>query len=165
VWGDLGKRVVVKPVDGNQGKGVTTGVTTLEALRTAFENATAIAREVLIEEQYEGRDYRVRVVGGSMVAASLRCPPEVTGDGAHTVAELIEELNSDPNRGEGHGKPLSRIHPEDPLLLATLGGQRLALDDVPERGRVVRLRACANLSTGGTATDVTDTVGSGVRSL
>jgi len=165
VWKDLGELVVVKPVDGNQGKGVTTRVTSIEALRLAFESAAAITRDVLIEEQYEGRDYRVLVVGETMVAASLRRPPEVTGDGERSIAELIEELNSDPLRGDGHGKPLSRVDAQDALLLATLHAQGFALDGLPERGRSVRLRPCANLSTGGTAIDVTDEVDPSVRAL
>ena len=120
---------------------------------------------MLVEEQYVGNDYRVLVVNGSMVAASLRRPAEVVGDGARTVGELIDEVNRDPRRGEGHSKPLSRVDAEDAAVLAELDDQGLTLAAVPEEGRVVRLTQGANLSTGGSAADVTDVVHPQVRAL
>ena len=164
-WREMGECAVVKPVDGHHGKGVTTEVRSIEALRVAFESAAAQGSMVLIEEHYVGNDYRVLVVNGSMVAASLRRPAEVVGDGARTVGELIDEINRDPRRGEGHSKPLSRVDAEDAAVLAELDDQGLSLAAVPEQGRVVRLTQGANLSTGGSAADVTDAVHPQVRAL
>src|SRR5690606_29071790 len=101
--------VVVKPLDGNHGRGVTVGLTTPEGVREAFRRAAARSRSVVVEEQLTGKDYRVLVVGGRVVAAAERSPCHVVGDGVHTVAELIEVANADPRRGEGHEKPLTRI--------------------------------------------------------
>ncbi|HEX2463364.1 MAG TPA: cyanophycin synthetase [Thermoanaerobaculia bacterium] len=164
-WRDIGECAVVKPVDGHHGKGVTTEVRSIEALGAAFESAAAQSSAVLIEEQYAGNDYRVLVVNGSMVAASLRRPAEVVGDGARTIGELIDEINLDPRRGEGHSKPLSRVDAADAAVLAELDDQGLALEAVPEAGRVVQLTQGANLSTGGSAADVTDVVHPQVRAL
>ncbi|MGB9804172.1 cyanophycin synthetase, partial [Desulfofundulus sp.] len=101
--------------------------------------------------------YRLLVVNGRMVAASLRLPPRVVGDGRRTVRELVEEVNRDPQRGEGHGRPLSRI-PLDAVAVACLARQGFTPRDVPGEGQVVYLRDSANLSTGGTAVDVTEQV-------
>jgi cyanophycin synthetase len=162
-WEDVNRLAVVKPLDGNQGKAVSMQVDSEEALARALELARTISPQVLVEEQYTGQDYRVLVVNGVMVAASLRRPPEVVGDGVSTVAGLIASLNADPRRGDGHEKPLTRIAPSDSVLLSTLSGQGLSLDSVPETGRVVLLRSSANLSTGGSATDVTALVHPDVR--
>jgi cyanophycin synthetase len=151
---ELDRPIAVKPVDGHQGLGVSVGVKTDSEVARAFACARRIANAVLVEEYLPGRDYRILVVGDRVVAASERRPPVIVGDGARSVRALIEELNSDPRRGEGHGKPLTRIEIDDPLedLLAI---QRVGLDDIPATGTVIRLRTTANLSTGGTAIDVT----------
>lgn len=151
----LGAPVAVKPLDGQQGKGVSLGLATAEEVAAAFEGARALSRAVLVEEMLEGRDFRVLVVDGRVVAASERFGAHVVGDGVRTVAELVELVNRDPRRGEGHEKPLTRIV-ADAAVVACLGRQGLALDAVPEQGRVVSLCDGANLSKGGVARDVTD---------
>lgn len=164
--GELAPPLAVKPLDGNQGKGVSLGLRSAEQVREAFDRAAAISPRVVVEEQFVGRDYRVLVVGGKMVAASERVPALVVGDGTHTVAELVEIENAtNPLRGDGHEKPLTRIVVDDCVrdLLRRSGGRWLT--DIPAAGERVLLRATANLSTGGTAKDVTDAVHPEVRRL
>jgi cyanophycin synthetase len=151
----LGAPVVVKPLDGRQGLGVSLNLSTPEEVLLGFHIAREYSRHVLVEELFEGRNYRVLVVGGRVVAASERTPCAVTGDGAHTLRELIDIANLDPQRGEGHEKPLTQIV-VDEIMLACLGKAGRCLDDVPGAGEVVYLRESINLSTGGTAKDVTD---------
>jgi cyanophycin synthetase len=160
----LGAPVVVKPLDGRQGKGVSLNLSTPEDVLLGFHIAREYSRHVLVEELFEGRNYRVLVVGGEMVAASERTPCAVTGDGAHTIRELIDLANLDPMRGEGHEKPLTQIV-VDEIMLACLGKSGRRLEDVPEAGEVVYLRESINLSTGGTAKDVTDEVHPSVRDM
>lgn len=149
--------LVVKPVDGNHGRGVSLNVGTPGEMRAAFARAAAEGRAVRVEEQVAGRQYRLLVVGERMVAAAERVPPRVTGDGRRTVAELVAAANEDPRRGEGHLLPLTRIS-LDETALRVLAAQGLSAQAVPEADRVVWLRDSANLSTGGTADDVTDLV-------
>jgi len=149
--------VVVKPLNGNQGRAVTIGVTAPGEVIAAFRAATAISSRVVVEERLTGRDYRVIVVGGRFVAASERVPAQVIGDGRSTVEALIARVNRDPRRGESHEKPLTRIVLDEPAH-AQLAAQGLRATDIPAAGRVVPLRATANLSTGGTARDVSDDV-------
>lgn len=151
----LGGAVVVKPIDGNQGKGVSVGLVTPEQVVAAFHAAATYARCILVEEQFTGTDYRVLVVGGRVVAACERLPCHVVGDGRQTIAALVEETNRDPRRGEGHAQPLTRIVVDD-IAQAHLASAGHSLDDVPGPGERVFLRQNANLSTGGTARDVTD---------
>jgi cyanophycin synthetase len=155
--GRIGPPVVVKPLDGRQGKGVSLNLTTPEEVAHAFHLAREFSEHVLVEELFEGRNYRVLVVGGRVAAASEREPAKVTGDGSHTIAELIEMTNQDPSRGEGHEKPLTRIV-VDEIVRAHLEKSGRALDDIPPAGEAVYLRDGINLSTGGTARDVTDIV-------
>jgi len=154
---DIGLPVVVKPRDGNQGKGVAVNLRSREAVESAYAVAEPFGDEVMVERYLPGNDFRLLVVGDRLVAAARRDPPLVTGDGVHSVRELIEEVNRDPLRGEGHATSLTRIRLDD-IALATLAVAGLGPDDVPERGQRVVLRNNANLSTGGTATDVTDHV-------
>lgn len=149
--------VVVKPRDGNQGKGVAVNIRTREEVAAAFTAAQAIADEVIVERYIAGHDFRLLVVGDRLVAAARRAPPQVTGDGVRTIGELIAEINSDPRRGDGHATSLTRIR-VDALAHATLAKQGYTVDSVPPNGALVALRNNANLSTGGTATDVTDDV-------
>ncbi|MBA3695442.1 MAG: cyanophycin synthetase [Methylotenera sp.] len=149
--------VVVKPQDGNQGKGVTVNVVTREHLKIAYAAAAEISDEVLIERYIPGHDFRLLVVGNKMVAAARRDPPLVIGDGVHTVKELVDIVNSDPRRGEGHATSLTKIRFDD-IAIARLAVQGYTQDSVPVKGARVVLRNNANLSTGGTATDVTDDV-------
>lgn len=153
----LASAVVVKPLDGNQGKGVTVNVTTREQLELAYAAAKAISDEVLVEKYIPGNDYRLLIVGDKLVAAARRDPPMVIGDGEHTVQALVDQVNSDPRRGSGHATSLTKIR-IDEIAVACLAEQQLTLDAVPVKGARVVLRNNANLSTGGTATDVTDDV-------
>ncbi|MDF1485938.1 cyanophycin synthetase [Ramlibacter sp. H39-3-26] len=153
---DVGLPVVVKPQDGNQGKGVTVNITDRAQIDAAYRTAAHYG-EVMVEKYLPGHDYRMLVVGERLVAAARREPPLVLGDGAHTVRELVAEVNRDPRRGEGHSTSLTKIRLDD-IAIAQLQAQGLAPDAVPEKGRRVVLRNNANLSTGGTATDVTDDV-------
>jgi cyanophycin synthetase len=153
--------VVMKPLDGNHGRGVTTDIATEDAARAAFELAQGQARgankAVIVERQLPGNDHRVLVIGGKMVACAERVPAQVTGDGEHTIAELIAEVNRDPRRGRGHAEVLTRIVPDGAMRTLLAKGGR-TLHDVPAAGEVVRLRGTANLSSGGTAIDRTDTI-------
>lgn len=160
----LGAPVVVKPLDGRQGKGVSLNLSTAEEVIQAFHQAQGYSRKVLLEELFEGKNYRVLVIGGKMVAASERLPCYVMGDGRHTIGELIEIENQNPMRGEGHEKPLTKIK-LSPILLASMQKEGWKLEDVPAAGRQVLLCAGMNLSTGGTARDVTDEVHESVKIL
>ena len=152
----IGLPVVVKPQDGNQGKGVTVNIVSREHMAVAFA-AAAEHGEVMVEKFLPGNDYRLLVVGDRLVAAARRDPPQVIGDGLHTVRELVDIVNTDPLRGEGHATSLTKIR-FDEIAVARLNVQGLTPESVPDQGRRVILRNNANLSTGGTATDVTDDV-------
>jgi cyanophycin synthetase len=153
----LGAPAVVKPRDGSQGRGVTVDVQTREQLEAAWAAAVEISDDVIVERFIPGDDYRLLVVDGRLVAAARRDPPLVIGDGTRSVRELVDEVNRDPRRGDGHATPLTRIR-LDAIATARLALQGLAPESVPEAGRRVVLRNNANLSTGGSATDVTDEV-------
>jgi cyanophycin synthetase len=153
----IGVPVVVKPLDGRQGLGVSLNISTPEQMKQAFAVARSFSEKVLVEELFVGKNYRVLVVGGRMVAASERLPAHVVGDGSHTIAELIEIANQDPMRGEGHEKPLTQIR-IDEIMTAYLCKAGLSLTYVPAIDETVTLRESINLSTGGTAKDVTDIV-------
>ncbi len=154
---EIGVPVVVKPEAGNQGKGVSVGLRTEAEVRRAFEIADGRAGDVLVERHVAGRDFRLLVVGGRFVAAARRDPAAVVGDGQSTVRALIDRTNGDPRRRPGHSGSMTLIEVDDVARLV-LGQQGLSLESVPAAGQVVRLRENANLSTGGTATDVTDDV-------
>ncbi len=151
----LGFPVTVKPLDANQGKGVTTRCHDETDLVAAYAFAREYGRRVIVERFIEGRDYRVLVTGGKVAAASLRRPPCVLGDGAASVRELVERENANPARGAGHTNILTRIA-LDEHAIDLLHAQGLVPESVPARGVEIRLRDNANLSTGGTAEDVTD---------
>ncbi|CAN7152523.1 cyanophycin synthetase [Acidovorax sp. LjRoot118] len=152
----VGLPVVVKPQDGNQGKGVTVNITDRAQLDAAYRNAAEYGT-VMVERFLPGHDFRLLVVGDQLVAAARREPPQVLGDGQHSVRELVEQVNLDPRRGEGHATSLTKIR-LDEIAVARLAAQDLTPDSVPPKGQRVILRNNANLSTGGTATDVTDDV-------
>lgn len=154
---DLGYPVVVKPVDGNHGRGVTVNINTEEELKNAYDLASGARGKCLVEKYITGTDFRVLVINGKFVAAAKREPAFITGDGQHTVTELIDEVNSDPERGEGHEKNLTKIEIDEAVLFL-LKKSKLNLESVPEAGRKIYLKHTANLSSGGTATDVTDSV-------
>ena len=149
--------VVLKPLDGNHGRGVSLGLETPEQVRWGYEQAIKHGRRVIVEEQYVGRDYRILVIGGQVTAVAERVPAQVIGDGASTVAQLIEAVNQDPRRGAGHEQVMTRIVVDDQVR-EMLSRVDLSLDAVPASGAVVVLRATANLSTGGTAIDRTDVI-------
>lgn len=154
---EIGGPVVVKPRDGNQGKGVAANVESREGVMAAYAAAHEVSEEVMVEQFLTGSDYRLLVIGDRLVAAARREPPLVIGDGEHTIRELVDEVNRDPRRSDGHATSLSKIR-LDEIAMATLAKQGLDADFVPHKGARVILRNNANLSTGGTATDVTDDV-------
>ncbi|MCE1243107.1 cyanophycin synthetase [Oryzomicrobium sp.] len=154
---EIGGPVVVKPQDGNQGKGITVNIQTREQVLAAYAAAVEFRDDIMVERFLPGQDYRVLVVGDKMVAAARREPPHVIGDGVHTVRELVDLVNSDPRRGEGHATSLTKIRFDD-IALARLAEQGYTAESVPPKGARAILRNNANLSTGGTATDVTDDV-------
>ena len=148
----LGAPVVVKPRHGRQGDHVALHLDTPELVAEAF---AAAGGDVVVERQLAGRDYRVLVVEGEVVAAAERIAAHVVGDGEHTVAQLIELANADPRRGDGHSRVLTRLSVDD-VVAAVLARQGCDLETVPAAGAEVWLRDNANLSTGGTSRDVTD---------
>jgi len=152
----IGLPVVLKPLDGNQGKGVTVNIIERHAFDQAYATAAHYG-DVLVEKFLPGSDYRLLVVGNQLVAAARREPPLVVGDGVLSVRELVAQVNADPRRGDGHATSLSKIKFDD-IAIVCLKSQDLDPEAVPEKGRRVVLRNNANLSTGGTATDVTDDV-------
>ncbi|WP_292935880.1 cyanophycin synthetase [Noviherbaspirillum sp.] len=154
---EIGGPVVVKPRDGNQGKGVAVNVRTRDEVLAAFNAAYAISPDVLVERYISGHDFRMLVVGNQLVAAARRAPPQVVGDGVHNIGELIEEVNKDPRRSEGHATSLTKIR-LDNIARATLAKQGYTVESIPPKGEPVILRNNANLSTGGSATDVTEDV-------
>ncbi|MDF1481213.1 cyanophycin synthetase [Extensimonas sp. H3M7-6] len=153
---EVGLPVVVKPQDGNQGKGVTVNIVDRAGLEEAYRSAAEYGT-VMVERYLPGHDFRLLVVGDQLVAAARRDPPQVLGDGQHTVRELVEQVNQDPRRGEGHATALTKIRLDD-IAVARLAAQNLTPESVPAKGQRVILRNNANLSTGGSATDVTDDV-------
>jgi cyanophycin synthetase len=154
----IGLPVVVKPEAGNQGKGVSVDLHTEAEVRAAFELADQVGRgDVLVERHIAGVDYRLPVVNGRMVAAARRDPAQVVGDGVNSVQELVAHANRDPRRREGHSGTMTRIRLDSSVDLV-LRQQGLTLESVVATGQAVKLRSNANLSTGGTATDVTDDV-------
>jgi cyanophycin synthetase len=163
---ELGGPVVVKPRNGNHGRCITVGVRTPAEARQAYRRAAAGSGscEVIVETFVPGKDYRVLVVDGRVAAAAELRPPCVTGDGEHTVIELIDLLNADPRRGQGHSRPLTRITVDD-AMLAYVAAAGFQPGTVPTNGQQVTLRRNGNLSTGGTSKDVTDQVHAEVAEL
>jgi len=149
--------VVTKPLDGNHGRGVTTGLTDPDAVRKGFAVAAEHGRRVIVEQHFQGNDHRILVMGGEVVAVAERVPAHVVGDGERTIRQLVDEVNRDPRRGEGHEQVMTRIRLDDQAR-DFIAREGLTFDSVPERGRTVWLRATANLSTGGTAVDRTDDI-------
>jgi cyanophycin synthetase len=153
----IGYPVVVKPYNANHGRGISIHLTTAEQVRTAFEVAQEHSRSVIVESFITGDDHRMLVINGELVAVAKRVPGHVVGDGVHTIEQLVDQVNQDPRRGVGHEKVLTRLafdHQAESLL-ASQGRTR---QTVPATGERVFLRSTGNLSTGGTATDMTDLV-------
>jgi cyanophycin synthetase len=153
----IGLPVAIKPRKGNQGKGVSTALETKQAVVTAFEIAVTYDGETIVERHLYGADHRLLVIGDRLVAAARREPPSVTGDGRSSIRELVAKENLNPLRGDDHSTSLSKLR-LDAIGLEHLAEQGLNADSVPAAGQTVSLRRNANLSTGGSATDVTDSV-------
>jgi cyanophycin synthetase len=153
----IGFPLVTKPLDVSHGRGVSLNLADEEQVRWGFEQAAAFTRNVLVEQFLTGFDYRVLVIGGKMVACAQRIPAHVVGDGTHTIRELVEIVNSDPRRGVGHEKVLTRItiNAQSERLLESAGHTP---ETVLPEGEVCYLQATANMSTGGTAVDRTDEI-------
>ncbi len=153
---EIGWPVVVKPQDGNQGKGVTVNIKDAAGIAAAYREAANVG-VVMVESYLPGYDFRLLVVGDKLVAAARRDPAHVVGDGKSTVQQLVDRINADPRRGDGHATALTKIRFDD-ITVAQLKAQGMTPASTPLKGHRVMLRNNANLSTGGTATDVTDDV-------
>ena len=154
---EIGYPLVVKPNDGNKGESVFTNLRDEKELESAFAQASEAGNEVIVERFIEGKDYRILVVGGKVVAVAERIPAHIIGDGQRTIEELIYIENQVPLRGQGHEKPLTKI-PIDDKTTEILKKQGLKLDDIADKNRFVKLRDNANLSTGSIAIDCTDII-------
>ncbi|GAA4485200.1 cyanophycin synthetase [Actinoallomurus oryzae] len=152
---EIGGPVVVKPLSGHHGEKVSIELSDPAEVSAAFREAATVCEDVLVESYVPGRDHRVLVVGDRVAAAAELSPARVTGDGRSTIAELVALANTDPLRGEGHDRPLTRLTLGD-TELAHLAARGLHPGCVPADGEIVTLRRNANLSTGGTSKDVTD---------
>ena len=153
----LGYPIVIKPINGNHGRGITINVNDWDDAVVGFEAAKKISRSVIIEKYITGDDYRLLVIDHKLVAAAIRTPAHVTGDGKSTIQELIDKINEDPRRGYGHENVLTMITVND-MTLNLLKAKEYTVDTVLKDGEVMNLKDTANLSTGGTAKDVTDIV-------
>ncbi|HMP38764.1 MAG TPA: cyanophycin synthetase [Roseiflexaceae bacterium] len=160
---NLGFPLVTKPFDASHGRGISLNLRTLDEVRHGYEVAAEYG-SVLVETFLSGRDYRVLVIGGEVIAVAERVPAHVVGDGVHTIAQLIEIVNSDPNRGFGHEKVLTKIKltHQSELLLQRAG---YTLDTILPAGEIFYLASTANLSTGGTAIDRTHEIHYETREL
>ncbi|QWF16174.1 cyanophycin synthetase [Lysobacter capsici] len=153
----LGGSVVTKPYNGNHGRGITIDISSDEDVRAGFEAAREHSRSVIVETFVGGDDHRLLVINGELIAATKRTPGHVVGDGLRSIAELVELVNQDPRRGVGHEKVLTRLELDSQaeLMMERVG---YTAASIPKPGEIVYLRSTANLSTGGTATDVTDII-------
>ena len=154
---NIGYPVVVKPQNGNQGKGVSLNLKKNHEVVNAFNLAKTYSHKIMVERQIRGRHYRVLVVNGRFCCAAERIPAHVIGDGVSSITQLVDMVNQDPLRGEYHEKALTKIK-IDPIVKNVLARSGYTLDSVPPKGKFVVLRENGNLSTGGTAMDVTDEV-------
>lgn len=153
----VGFPLVVKPVGGNHGRGITVNIKNLEDATVAFHAAKNVSPKVIIEKYITGEDYRLLVINNVLVAAAKRSPAHIIGDGKSTIKELVDEVNNDPRRGYGHENVLTKITIND-LTKTIIAAKGYTEDSVPAEGERVILKDTANLSTGGTAEDVTDIV-------
>jgi cyanophycin synthetase len=153
----IGFPVVTKPYNGNHGRGISIRLTTDDEVADGFAKAKEHSRSVIVETFMEGDDHRLLVVNGELVAATRRTPGHIVGNGVHTIAQLVDVVNLDPRRGVGHEKVLTRLEldAQADMMMTRVGYNA---QSVPKDGETVYLRSTANLSTGGTATDVTDII-------
>lgn len=149
--------LVVKPISGNHGRGVTTNIKTYKGLIHAFNKARKISNSVIVEEYLEGNDYRLLLIDGKLEAAALREPAFIIGDGIKSIRELIKEENLNPDRGDGHSKNLTKITFDSDTEFA-LSEKNLNLESIPNKDEKVYVKTTANISSGGTAIDITDIV-------
>jgi cyanophycin synthetase len=165
-FNQVGAPVVIKPLNGNHGKCVTVGIRTPAEAGQAYRRAAAGSGSgaVIVESYVPGTDYRVLVVDGRVIAAAELRPPSVTGDGVARISDLVDELNADPRRGDGHSRVLTKVVIDD-AVLAHLAAAGLRPDSVPAAGQEVSLRRNGNLSTGGTSKDVTDQIHADVADM
>ncbi|MGH7602795.1 MAG: cyanophycin synthetase [Gemmatimonadaceae bacterium] len=152
---EIGYPVILKPLDGSQGRGISDRIENEEALKAAWSDARELGKRIVVEEYAEGRDHRVLVINGKVVACAERIPARVVGDGTSTIGQLIQKENTDPRRGFGHTKILTKL-PADGRTTCFLEKQGMTLESAPSKNQIVYLRGTANLSTGGTAIDRTD---------
>ncbi|CAN5871075.1 cyanophycin synthetase [soil metagenome] len=153
----IGYPAVIKPIDGNHGKGNTTNITTWKQALVAFAAAKVYGRSVIVEKYITGFDFRILVIDYKFICAALRTPASVVGDGKNSIQYLIDETNKDPRRGYGHEKVLTQIT-IDQFTQKMLDEKDYTFETVPAKDELVLLKPTANLSTGGTSTDVTDEV-------
>jgi len=149
--------IVIKPINGNHGRGITINIKNWDDAVKAMHEAKKISNSVIVEKYITGDDYRLLVINYKLVAAALRTPAHVIGDGIQTIQQLIDVVNSDPRRGYGHEKVLTQIKVDD-MTLDLIKAKDYTLETVLPKGEEMRLKETANLSTGGTAKDVTDSV-------
>ncbi len=154
---NVGFPVVIKPLDGNHGRGATVGINNLEEAAAAFEKAKEYSRNIIVEKQLMGADFRALVVNNKLIAVAKRTPAHVIGDGKSTIQELIDQTNDDPRRGYGHENVLTQID-IDGQTMRCIRAAEYELDSVLPKGEVLLLKTTANISTGGTAIDCTDEV-------
>lgn len=153
----IGYPVVIKPLDGNHGKGATVGINSLEHAKTAFAKAKEYSRWVIVEKQLIGNDFRALVVNNRLIAVAERVPAHVVGDGKSTIQQLIDKINEDPRRGYGHENVLTQIT-IDSQTERLIKAKNYTLETVLPKGEILYLKTTANISTGGTAIDRTDEV-------
>jgi cyanophycin synthetase len=153
----VGFPLVIKPIDGNHGRGITVNINNLEDAIVAYRAAKEVSRSVIVEKFITGEDYRLLVINNVLVAAAIRTPAHVIGNGKNTVQELIDGVNSDSRRGYGHENVLTKITTND-LTKTIIRDAGYTLDSILEDGKQLILKDTANLSTGGTAEDITDIV-------
>jgi cyanophycin synthetase len=151
----IGFPAVIKPVDGNHGKGATVGIRNLDEAKIAWEKAKEYSRNIIVEKQLIGSDFRALVVNNRLIAVAERVPANVKGNGKDTIQQLIDKTNEDPRRGYGHENVLTQID-VDGQTLRCVAKAGYTLDTVLKKGEVLHLKTTANISTGGTAIDCTD---------
>jgi cyanophycin synthetase len=153
----VGFPVVIKPLDGNHGKGATIGIENLEEACAAFHKAFEYSKYILVEKMLAGKDFRALVVNNRLIAVAERTPAHVVGNGKNSIRELIDEINSDPRRGYGHENVLTQIV-VDGQTERLIAAKHYTLETVLPEGEILYLKTTANISTGGTAIDRTDEV-------
>ena len=157
VANQVGVPVVIKPFDGNQGKGVHLNLRDSEEIKSAYQDASKYSNGMIVEQYVAGRDFRILVVGDKVTAVSERIPASVTGDGKHTIRELVDIINEDPNRGDQHEKSLTKIR-LDEVSISLLEKNGMSPGTILSSGQIALLRENGNISTGGTAIDCTDSI-------